>query len=720
MVLLVFFVLSIKTKYMNQTKSPLIAFIGLPNSGKSTLLNRMTGTRTAITAKEAHTTRDLNHGEDYWEGMYLRFVDTGGLVPDPEDKIQKEIQIKSWTAINEADILVWVIDRKQNPETISDKILGRVWKTGKPTLICINKVDDPNKDADVSDYARLGGFGFINVSAQNGYNLNILADLLVEQAENMGFEKTDPESEPVYEYTKTKRSRLKTVSRDEHGKYVIVRESDEKGPGMYESHLEETKVVNHIQNVVFDFNDVVFEKRLKVLFEHYQLEESGLTLHDLGLWFDDAVDQGFEVGSEEFFAVLQKDSKGLIGLDAFEVWHNSLGVMSNVVEFIHSLKQQGKHIYYLTNTGKATFEERKKTDIFEYFDGGIASFQTETKKPEYQIYSMLLEKYGLEANHTLYIDDKEINLEPARELGMWTVEYTHGITDLHEELRQIIEGRRERIERIPKIILLGKPNVGKSSLFNALTKQDLQIVTDIAGTTLSVNDYLLERKDRKTGKKKQYVLLDTTGIRKPGQRTFGAESFATYRTIEAAYQSDVICFLLDGSGSLSHQDQVVAGIAKEARKGMVMIINKADLLDDEDKTRFLRHVFAQFRFLKEVKYIWVSAKESQNLSSIWTMIDESLENRKKEIPREDIRKLFNYLMKKQPPKKLATKKKAVVYDLLYKHGNPPTFELLVKDKTTIHWSYMRFMENIIRKQFGFSGTAINVKLVEISRKNVHG
>jgi HAD superfamily hydrolase (TIGR01509 family) len=704
---------------MNTKKSPLIAFIGLPNSGKSTLLNRVTGTRIAITAKEAHTTRDLNYGEDYWEGMYLRFVDTGGLVPDPEDKIQKEIQVKSWSAIADADMLVWVIDRKQNPETISDKILAKVWKAGKPVMICINKVDDPNKDADVADYARLGGFAFINVSAQNGYNLNILADLLVEQSENMGFEKSDPESEPIYEYEKVKRSRLKTVSRDHEGKYVIVRENTDKGPGMFESVADEPDIINPIQNIVLDFNDVVFEKRLKVLYEHFQLELHQLSHHDLGLWFDDAVEQGFEVGSKEFFAVLEKDSKELISAEeGYEIWHASMDVIPETVEFIHNQQQQGKHIYYLTNTGKATFEERKKSDVFGYFSGGIASFQTETKKPDHSIYNLLIEKYGLDPAQTVFIDDKETNLEPAREVGMWTIEFDRETTDLQVAFEMIEYGKVDRVQRIPKIILLGKPNVGKSSLFNSLTKQDLQIVTDIAGTTLSVNDYLLERTDKETGKKKQYVLLDTTGIRKPGQRTFGVESFATFRTIEASYQADVICMILDGSGDLVHQDQVVAGIAKEARKGMVLLINKADLLDDEDKAAYLRHVFAKFRFLKEVKYLWISAKESKNLEKIWPLIEESLDNRKKEISKEDIRKLFNYLMKKQPPKKLSAKKKAVVYDLVYKHGNPPTFELLVKDRETIHWSYMRFMENIIRKQFGFAGTAINVKLTEVARRKV--
>jgi HAD superfamily hydrolase (TIGR01509 family) len=703
------------------TKAPLIAFIGLPNSGKSTLINRLTGNRKAITAKEEHTTRDLNYGEDFWEGMFLRFVDTGGLVPDTQDKIQKEIQIKSWGAIAEADILVWVIDRKQNPETISDKILGKVWKTGKPVLICINKVDDPNKDADVSEYARLGGFDFINISAQNGYNLNILADILVEKAENIGFEKPPEEEYPVFTFKNKKKSKLQDVKVDSEGKYYVTRENSEDGPGMFESFVdgEDDKVVD-IQNVIFDFNDVVFKSRISDLCD-YLNTDGGIIIskEKLNLTYENLIEKGFVIGDLDFFGEMIKELeiKELSSTQLFEFYAQSNKVVEKTEEFIKSLKEEGKSIYYLTNSSKLTFESRMTTDVFKYFDGGVASFESETKKPDLKIHTLLLEKYKLDITKTIFVDDKEENIEVARDLGMWVIDFDLDITDLSYELHRIETGRVERLKIIPKIILLGKPNVGKSSLFNALADKDMQIVTDIAGTTLSVNDYLLERYN-KNNKKKQYVLLDSTGIRRPGQRTFGAESFATFRTIEATYQADVACFILDGSQPLAHQDQVVAGICKEAKKGIVMILNKADLVSPEERQQYLRHLFAKFQFLKEVKYAWVSAKDGINLEQIWELIDESIANRGKEISHEDLRKLYNYIMKKQPPKKLSAKKKAVIYDLVYKKANPPTFELLVKDKSTIHWSYMRFLENTLRKQFGFAGASIVVKMVEIKRKRV--
>jgi len=270
-------------------------------------------------------------------------------------------------------------------------------------------------------------------------------------------------------------------------------------------------------------------------------------------------------------------------------------------------------------------------------------------------------------------------------------------------------------------------------LFNALAGEDIQIVTDIAGTTLSVNDLVIEHEG------KEYVLLDTAGIRKAGQRTFGSESFATYRTIQAAYEADVILFMVDATQPLTHQDQVVAGIVKEAKKGVVVIANKADQADADQRKKFIREFMKKFNFLKVQSFVWLSAQglidsemdfsvvEGENndfvetivdIDNLWYEIDRAMSERRKAIDPQEVRKLFNFLMKKKPPKKLRNKKRPICYDLLFTKSSPPTFELLVKDKSTIHWSYVRFLENIIRDQFRFSATGVSVKLTEVERKQV--
>ena len=225
-------------------------------------------------------------------------------------------------------------------------------------------------------------------------------------------------------------------------------------------------------------------------------------------------------------------------------------------------------------------------------------------------------------------------------------------------------------------------------------------------------------KDNKEVEKKKYLLLDSAGIRKQSQREMGAESFAVYRTVQAANDADVICIVVDGSEPLTNQDQIVASIAKDARKGLVIIANKADLVDDESKVRFERSFYRKFDFLKIHKFLWVSAKNEQNLELIWKEIDASINVTNQTIEQEEVRKLFNYLMKHKQPKKIRTEKKAILYDLLYLKSNPHTFELLIKDRKTLESTYLKFLENTIRRQFKLVGVGIKIKLTEVSQGKV--
>lgn len=716
----------------HSNKTPLVALIGLPNSGKSTLLNRITGTKKAIVAKEAHTTRDLNFGEDVWDDMYVRYVDTGGLVPSPEDKVQRQIQIKSWSAISEADLLVWVIDRKQDPETISEEIVQRIWKLNKPYIIALNKVDDPKHEKDISEYVRLGGQGFVNVSATSCYGLNEFLDMVVFELEKNGFEKIDYSNISLSESKeKKKKSKAKEVKKSKTGDFFIVRDSTEEGPGLYESisseeaFEESREVINPLKNIIFDLEGVVFEDRVKQMVDFLINSNNSLTEARILKIFKKNRKRGLSARKDlEFWENALEELK--LDCSAEELMEKYLGLSKTnqqVEEFIKQRSEEEYKLFYLSNGGKKEALPRANHYIMEYFEDGIYSFQVGANKPDPKIFRELLESYDLNPDETLFIDDKDKNAEAARNLGMWGLVYEDEKTNIQEGFERVIYGEIQKIPETPKILLLGKPNVGKSSLFNALCKKDLQIVTDLPGTTLSVNDYLLERtyEDKYFNKhQKKYVLLDTAGIRKSGQRTYGVETFATYRTIQAAHQADIICFLVDASQPITHQDQVVAGICREANKGLVIVANKADLVDEEQRKRFVKDFRFRFQFLKIHKFIWVSATEDKDFTELWQAINEAKSGREKTIPREEVRKLFNYLMKKKPPNKLHNKKRPVIYDLIYAKSAPPTFELLVKDKSTIHWSYQRFLENIIRNQFNLHGSGMKILLKEVDRKKVVG
>ncbi len=730
-------------------------------------------------------------------------------------------------------------------------------------------------------------------------------------------------------------------------------------------------------------------------------------------------------------------------------------LINSTETLIKKKKLEGYNIFYLSNITSYGFKPYKDLEIWKFFDGGLVAGDESYQKPEPKIYRELEQKYNLNPEETIYIDDRKENLEPAKDLGWETILYDSELSNLDKEIAHI----NEEVYKIPKILFLGKPNVGKSSLFNAMALEEIQIVTDVAGTTLSVNETEIQRDSKSTYKynfrsiknyifdlsgvilltnglnqeifdyifnlkksenkvyyltnqselgmeeikksgvldifdggvasfeigsykpnpeifehlidkyqinpktsfflddsrdnveaarnlgflaytyelgmdveellkkanqelqeefeiqeKKKYLLLDSAGIRRTSQRKLGAETFATYRTIQAAYEADVICLVVDGSEPITHQDQVVAGIAKEAAKGVVVVANKADQVSPEKRLDFVKEFETKFAFLKIKKFLWVSAKqaferlsldldtqnleepkdlifdfdstwvlgiseditkdlltkdlktqteiknflESKNakiysqfldqikklqtykkiriglisnleedsvkkildlyeikvnvikaksnlnltqklleinsewqnsqfnlyyfsqdnlnffelesilnkskiigcgwetknlpalksilpkkqilkkfieihkvfpkiltidkpiwdLEQIWETIDEALAERNQEISRSQLRKIFNYLVKQKRPQKLRNKQKTVMYDLLFIKSSPPTFELLVKDKSTVHWSYIRFLENLLRRNFKFENTEIKVKLKEVSQKKV--
>jgi small GTP-binding protein len=479
-----------------KNKIPLVALIGLPNAGKSTLVNRMTNGKLAIVAKEAHTTRDLNYGEVDWDGRYFRIVDTGGLVPDPQGPIQKEVQIKSWAAIKEADMLVWVIDRKQNIDTINDQILQRIWRTKKPYIIVINKVDDPNLDKEQAEYSKLGGQAFINVSCNIGYGLGDLCDLIIKTLEDngMGENLSFKIDANFIERIKLKKDRrLKNVERKMDGTYV-VRGAD----GIFESFNIKAQEddLDRIDNIVFDFYRVVFTDAVN--------ETIAILAKKHGLNIDQKKEirrlyiskYEHEISNIDFTAEVSRVVGKEVDFDSIkDLWISLVKEIPATTNFIKYQRSIGKNIYYITNIGKS-LSARRTSPIYKFFDGGIASCEVGYKKPDLEIYEILIEKYGIDPKRSVFIDDKIENVEAARKLGMKGIVYLDGVTDLQLELDRI-EGRDPNP---PKILFLGKPNVGKSSLFNAMVGQEIQIVTDIAGTTLSVNETEIERKKKITRK----------------------------------------------------------------------------------------------------------------------------------------------------------------------------------------------------------------------------
>jgi small GTP-binding protein len=685
----------------SQKAVPTVAFIGPPNSGKSSIINRICGRNTAIVANEAHTTRDLNIGYDSWEGMYMRFVDTGGLVPDPADIIQSEVQIRSWGAIAEADILVWIMDRAVDPELISDKILQRLWKSGKPFVIAVNKVDDPNQGREEWEFARMGPQGVINMSAMNGYGINTLLDWLVEYLEGKGFEKGNYvpldklDEEPVLR----KGKRMHKVKISKEGQIFNYEEQDKV-------EMVQSKQELRYKNLILDIDGVLITQTpesMTKLQEVLGIEEE----KDLTKIITSIESGGIKLISKTLTETFQKQ----LGRELTPEQIEYLGKYEKKLSKIHAdwkpileeLHQLGVRVILATNHPYAPREEILSKDYQYYSPRNLGN----TKYSE-AFFADLIKAEKISPDETLYVDDREELLQIARKKRLAGLLYSTPL----DVLLTIKVSQVDTDTRVPRLLILGRPNVGKSTLTNAILGENKQIVSEIAGTTLSVSEYDIEAEGKK------YTLLDTVGVRKPGKRTFGAETFATFRTIDAAHTADIILLVMDATSGINAQDQLVAGIARDTRASILVVGNKADLLTPDQRLAFLKDFQFKIEFLKVQNFVFFSAQESLTgnpeypITLVWDAISTVIQETTRTIPREEVRKLFNYLMKQKPPKKLRLKKKPVIYSLEYISSHPHTFELKIKDRKTLHFSYLRFLENMLKKQFSLENTPVKIKLTE--------
>ena len=476
---------------------PLVALIGFPNSGKSTLLNRLGRASKAIVANEAHTTRDLNYADEIWEGMQLRFVDTGGLVPEATQGIKKMVQVKTYTAIAQADLLVLVMDKKTNPETITIEMLNRIWKSGKPFIVCVNKVDNPNTEKDISEYARMGGMGFVNVSAANGYQLDILMDMIVEGLQKIGFQKNAYADyyADVEEEKREKNKKTKIVKKNLDGSFTVVRDTGKEGTNLFraitakEAELFENPTINPIDNVIIEITPE--------LIENFGLDTSSENTQEL----DEDDDEEWEDEGDDFGGgLMEDDTNDEVEENDQEVEEEALeeteeaenqyqleeiAKVNSIKEFFTQANSKRVQLFYMLS-GVST-EEYRNSKLTKYFKDGMSLSLSEGNIIE------LIKEFKLGSTKTVVVSTNTKELKLILEFGFWTIPLVLGQTDIGYSLDAITENKVDRIAKIPKILFLGRPNVGKSSIFNALAQADIQIVTDIAGTTLSVNDTLIER-----------------------------------------------------------------------------------------------------------------------------------------------------------------------------------------------------------------------------------
>ena len=289
-----------------------------------------------------------------------------------------------------------------------------------------------------------------------------------------------------------------------------------------------------------------------------------------------------------------------------------------------------------------------------------------------------------------------------------------GIGDMLDEVVSHFdeESKNEEEDDRPRIAIIGKPNVGKSSIINKLLGENRVIVSDIAGTTRDAIDTEIVRNGT------EYVFIDTAGLRRKSKIKEDIERYSIIRTVSAVERCNVAVLVIDATEGITDQDAKIAGIAHERGKGMIIVVNKWDAVEKDDKTiyKFTEKVRNTLSFMPYAELLFVSAKTGQRLPKLFETIDIVSDNHAMRVATGVLNEIMaEAVAMQQPPSDKG--KRLRLYYITQVAVKPPTFVIFVNDKELMHFSYTRYIENQIRETFGFKGTPLRFIIRERKEKD---
>ncbi len=289
-----------------------------------------------------------------------------------------------------------------------------------------------------------------------------------------------------------------------------------------------------------------------------------------------------------------------------------------------------------------------------------------------------------------------------------------GIGDLLDEItkhfsaEQIVDEDDDR----PRIAIVGKPNVGKSSIINKLTGANRVIVSNIAGTTRDAVDTEIVHNGT------EYVFIDTAGLRRQNKIKEDLERYSIIRTVSAVERADVVLVVIDAKEGVTEQDAKIAGIAHDNGKGIIVVVNKWDAIEKNDKTiyTYTNKIKEILSFIPYAEYVFVSAETGQRLPKLFDMIDMVRQNQNLRVATGVLNEILSEAVALQQPPSDKGKRLKIFY-MTQVAVKPPTFVIFVNDKELMHFSYTRYIENKIRESFGFKGTSLKFIIRERGGKD---
>ena len=288
-----------------------------------------------------------------------------------------------------------------------------------------------------------------------------------------------------------------------------------------------------------------------------------------------------------------------------------------------------------------------------------------------------------------------------------------GIGDLLDEVsRHFTTDQMEDAEdERPRVAIIGKPNVGKSSIINKILGEDRVIVSNIAGTTRDAVDTEVVHNGT------EYVFIDTAGLRRKSKIKEDLERYSIIRTVSAVERADVVILVIDAVEGVTEQDAKIAGIAHDRGKGIIVAVNKWDAIEKNDKTiyEYTKKIKDTLSFMPYAEMLFISAVTGQRMNKLFDLIDMVRENQTLRVATGVLNEIMTEAVAmQQPPSDKG--KRLKLYYMTQVAVKPPTFVIFVNDKNLMHFSYVRYLENRIRESFGFKGTALKFIVRERSGK----
>ena len=340
-------------------------------------------------------------------------------------------------------------------------------------------------------------------------------------------------------------------------------------------------------------------------------------------------------------------------------------------------------------------------------DSKVADMLRKSKKPVVLAVNKVdsFEKFGNDVYefYNLGIGDP-VPVSAASRLGLGEL--------LDEVIKYFGEGTGEETEDDrPRIAIVGKPNVGKSSIINQLVGENRVIVSDIAGTTRDAVDTEIVHNGT------EYVFIDTAGLRRKSKIKEELERYSIIRTVTAVERADVVVVVIDATEGVTEQDAKIAGIAHERGKGIIVAVNKWDAIEKNDKTiyEYTNKITDTLAFMPYAEYVFISAKTGQRTNRLFELIDMGRQNQTLRVATGVLNEIMTEAVAlQQPPSDKG--KRLRLYYITQVAVKPPTFVIFVNDKNLMHFSYTRYIENKIREAFGFKGTSLKFIARERSGK----